>query len=66
MTSLLAPWSYRCEGGAPCLAPPNKPLKLSILPQGHWCNIDGPARRQARSLTARRSADEVQRKVNPR
>ena len=37
----------------------NKPLKLTILPQGHWCNIAGPARRQARSLTAERSTVAV-------
>jgi hypothetical protein len=27
--------------------PPNKPMKLSIRPQGPWCNIDGPTRRRA-------------------
>ena len=38
------------------MTPPN-PLKLTIPPRGHWCNINGPARRRARSLTAKRSAD---------
>jgi hypothetical protein len=28
-------------------APPNKPLQLTIPPQGHWCNIEGLARRRA-------------------
>jgi hypothetical protein len=26
-------------------------------PQGHWCNINGSARRRARSLTAKRWTD---------
>ena len=36
------------------IPPSNKPLKLPTPPQGHWCNINGPARRRARSLTAKR------------
>jgi hypothetical protein len=45
--------------GAFCSMLPNKPLKLTIPPQGHWCNITEPARRRARSLTARRWTDEA-------
>jgi hypothetical protein len=33
---------------------PNKPMKLSIRPQGHWCSIEGATRRPARSLSASR------------
>ena len=32
-------------------------MKLTIRPQGHWCNIKGPTRRPARSLSANRSTD---------
>jgi hypothetical protein len=34
--------------------PSNKPMKLSIRPQGHWCTIEGATRRPARSLSAGR------------
>ena len=33
---------------ATVLAPPNKPLKLTTPPQGHWCNIKEPFVRRVR------------------
>jgi hypothetical protein len=33
----------------------NQPIKLTIPPQGLWCNIDRLARRRARSLSAKPS-----------
>jgi hypothetical protein len=34
-------------------------MKLTIRPQGHWCSIEGPTRRPARSLSASRSTDDM-------
>jgi len=38
---------------------PNRPMKLPIRPQGHWCSVEGPTRRPARSLSATRWPDAL-------